>query len=146
MSLAIPITLAAILMVLYAVARWHAGTDASRYAELLNDRAASGASGAEIDQEMTLRMAAGDFRHKASMAVIAEPVRHEEIIVEAAKAEAMLLAATDKSTAKMFLTWVEGAGLDELLHPAARQAVWKAVKVGDLSPGSRALSAALRVQ
>lgn len=146
MSFAIPIAAAVVLLALFALARWHAGTDASRYADLLNDRAASGASGAEFDQEMTLRMAASDFRHKASLAVIADPARHEEIIIEEAKAEALLLAATDKSTAKMFLTWVEGAGLDELLHPVARKAVWKAAKGSGQSAPNRSLRAALRIQ
>lgn len=136
----------AVLMAAYAFVRWHSATDASRYAALLEERGRDDAKGAEIDLEMTLRMAAAEFRHKVSMAVVAEPGRAEAIIIETAKEEALLMAATDRAAAKSFLAWVENAGMDEILHPAALRMVWKASKDGGGAPVTRALRGALRVQ
>lgn len=120
----------------------------NRYAAFLADKANEGASPGEIDREMTLRMAAADFRRRASIAVVHAPERVNAIIAEVGKDVAMKLAAVDRETAKAFVEWIEAATLTELLHRQAMKAAYRAARIspsGRRKPVSPALVGALRI-
>lgn len=147
----IPMVVVALGLAARVISRAINGRLENRYAAFLMER--SGTSGAEIDREFRLRTSAARLRRTASMATTKAPARAEQIIRDLARAEGLKMAATDKSAAKQFLQWAEGAEISEILYPAAMKAVWKhargaaqrSVAVKEDSDLRRDIEAALKV-